>query len=229
MVASRLGRCRAFALGIFTGALLVVAACGETSPESSTSPSVAPSPSVFVDELALHAGKVCPKRLPTGDDPNGYGFGTDERATAAPTFGIPDEGWVCLYNPTDGPRQPNGDAFFTWIRSGSATPVGESLAAELFEQVGELAPPTDWEARVCPANLGPRWMLVLSTQGDLTGVVIDDYGCNDVRLTDEPFKTAPGEAEAMGTVPGVLDVRTCLSCTPINQELLGGLTSAHQR
>jgi hypothetical protein len=34
-------------------------------------------------------------------------------------------------------------------------------------------------------------MLVIARAGDLTGVVIDDYGCSDIRLTDEPFETAP--------------------------------------
>jgi hypothetical protein len=179
--------------------------------------------------LALHHGKVCPKRLPTGDDPDGYGFGTDEPATVAPTFTVPDEGWICLYGPVEGPRQPNGDAFFKWIRGGKATSLGKSLLVDLFEQVGELAPPTEWEDRVCTADLGPRGMLVLSTQGDLTGVVIDDYGCNDVRLTDEPFETAPGEADQVGTVSGVLDALTCRSCAPDNRELLRAIKNARRQ
>jgi hypothetical protein len=38
----------------------------------------------------------------------------------------------------------------------------------------------------------------------MTGLVIDDYGCQEIRLTDEPFQTVPGEASQPGTVAGVL-------------------------
>ncbi|MDP9443546.1 MAG: hypothetical protein M3P83_04015 [Actinomycetota bacterium] len=47
-------------------------------------------------------------------------------------------------------------------------------------------------------------MLVYTHPGDLTGVVIDDYGCARIRLTDDPFQTAPGDSGQEGTVPGVL-------------------------
>jgi hypothetical protein len=61
--------------------------------------------------------------------------------------------------------------------------------------------------RVCTADLGSRLMLVYSHGNDLTGVVVDDFGCGDVRLTDEPFRTVPGEATQAGTVRGVLTDR----------------------
>jgi hypothetical protein len=38
-----------------------------------------------------------------------------------------------------------------------------------------------------------------------TGVVVDDYGCRDVRLTDNPHTTPPGADDQAGTVGGVLD------------------------
>lgn len=47
-------------------------------------------------------------------------------------------------------------------------------------------------------------MLVYATGRDLTGVVVDDFGCGDVRLTDDPFKTPPGDATQDTTVAGVL-------------------------
>ena len=40
--------------------------------------------------------------------------------------------------------------------------------------------------------------------GDLTGVVVDDYGCRDVRLSDDPHTTAPGADDQDGAVGGVL-------------------------
>ena len=57
----------------------------------------------------------------------------------------------------------------------------------------------------CTEELGPRWLLVTSTGGDLTGVVVDGYGCGDVRLTNDPYVTAPGDPQTGATVPGVLD------------------------
>lgn len=47
-------------------------------------------------------------------------------------------------------------------------------------------------------------MLVYATGRDLTGVVVDDFGCGDVSLTDDPFTTPPGAATQDGTVAGVL-------------------------
>ena len=58
--------------------------------------------------------------------------------------------------------------------------------------------------RGCHADLGSRYVLVVSRDHDLTGVAVDDFGCNEVRLTDDPFRTAPGEATGDGAVSGVL-------------------------
>ena len=57
----------------------------------------------------------------------------------------------------------------------------------------------------CDDDLGPRWMVVYTHDGDLTGVVVDDYGCREVRLTDNPHITAPGADDQDETVAGVLD------------------------
>jgi hypothetical protein len=48
-------------------------------------------------------------------------------------------------------------------------------------------------------------MVVYNHDGDLTAVVVDDYGCRDARLTDNPHVTAPGADHQDGTVGGVLD------------------------
>lgn len=58
--------------------------------------------------------------------------------------------------------------------------------------------------QACTADLGPRWMIVYSHAGDLTGVLVDDYGCRDVRLTDDPHATPPGAVDQDGTVGGLL-------------------------
>lgn len=53
-------------------------------------------------------------------------------------------------------------------------------------------------------------MVVYSHAGDLTGVVVDDYGCRDVRLTDNPHVTPPGAGDRDGTVGGILDGGTAI-------------------
>lgn len=53
-------------------------------------------------------------------------------------------------------------------------------------------------------------MVAYSHDGDLTGVVVDDYGCRDVRLTDNPHTTPPGADNQVGTVGGVLDDGTAI-------------------
>jgi hypothetical protein len=35
-------------------------------------------------------------------------------------------------------------------------------------------------------------------------VVVDGYGCGDVRLTDDPFTTVPGDPSQSGPIAGIL-------------------------
>lgn len=175
-------------------AVLALAGCGDD---------VAPPQSGLVDELAAHRGQVCPERLPLGEDPDGHGFGTAEPADEKPSLMTPDKAWVCRYDATQVGTRPDGDgSTFRWLRDDKPQPVGSTRLAAVTELLDELKPAD--EARVCTDELGPRWMLVFTHEGDLTGVVIDGYGCRDIRLTDEPFETAPGDPGQEGTVPGVL-------------------------
>jgi len=175
----------------------VLAGCGTESadPPQGTGPSQAAD----VDEMAGHDGRVCPKRLPQEED---RGFGAHEPASTAPTLPSPDSAWVCRYDLSDARPQPEGDGREGWVRAGRAQPVEPFLLPVLERHLRGLVPAE--EQRACTADLGPRWLLVHSHRGDLTGVLVDDFGCDDVRLTDEPFVTVPGEAAQPGTVPGVL-------------------------
>lgn len=90
-----------------------------------------------------------------------------------------------------------------WVRRGGAQPVDEAQLPEIERSLTELTP-VEGEVS-CTAELGPRWLLVgVSSGGDLTGVVVDAFGCRHVRVTDEPFTTVPGEPRQAGTVRGVL-------------------------
>jgi hypothetical protein len=155
-----------------------------------------------VDEVAAHRGQVCPRKLAQASDET-YGFGTSEPADVSPSLPVPEAAWVCRYGADDVGPGPDGDGTtFGWVRRDPPRRVAESRLPALAEHVDELAPAEG--DRACTADLGPRWMLVLAAGGDLTGVVVDDFGCQDVRLTDEPFRTPPGEATQPGTVSGVL-------------------------
>lgn len=74
--------------------------------------------------------------------------------------------------------------------------------------VEQLEPPPGKTA--CTADLGPRYLVSYAYENDLTGVVIDDYGCQEVRLTEDPFTTVPGDPSQAGTVTGVLSGPTTL-------------------
>jgi len=177
-------------------AVLAFAGCGDDVAL------VAPPQSGLVDELAAHNEQVCPDQLPLGEDPDGYGFGTGEPADERPSLLTPDAAWVCRYDARTG-QGPNGDgSTIRWQRGSKPQPVASARLAALTEHLSKLRPAD--AVQVCTDELGPRWMLVFTHEGDLTGVVIDDYGCHDIRLTDEPFETAPGDPGQEGTVPGVL-------------------------
>jgi hypothetical protein len=151
----------------------------------------APLPTVGQDELADHGGP-CPSLLPTPTDDRGYGFGTDERAKSDPLFMTPESAWVCEYL-----RQDD-----IWKLQQTPRRLDDALLGSVGEALDGLAPGSGPEA--CTDDLGPRWMLVTSTGGDLTGAVVDDYGCRSVRLTNDPFVTAPGDPQEGGTVAGIL-------------------------
>ena len=168
-----------------------------SSPPSSDDPRVRPS------ELSVAGGRPCPEELPVSDDPSGHGFGTEEVADELPTLLEPQEAWACRYRPVDAGSLPDGGTTSGWRRAGRPEPVTTADLPRLQAALDGLAPAE--RGRVCTADLGPRWMVVYSHDGDLTGAVVDDYGCRDVRLTDSPHTTSPGADGQDGTVRGVLD------------------------
>lgn len=160
-------------------------------------------PTDLVDEMTAHKGKVCPKQLPQGEDP-GNGFGTFDAAVARPSLLEPEAAWVCEYYPIDaGPAADGRGIRLEWVRDGQAAPVDADQLPALARDLAKLAPALK-EQLSCTDDLGSRWMLVYSHDKDLTGVVLEDFGCDHVRLTDDPFSTEPGAGSQAGTVPGVL-------------------------
>ena len=179
--------------------VLVTAGCGQPwSPTRSAN-----TPDVHVDELTDVGGQPCPQELPIGDDPSGHGFGAGEVADELPTILEPQRAWVCEYNTFIIGTTPSGGSIYGWSRSGQPEPVAAGDLPGLQAALDDLALPAPSGA--CDADLGPRWMVVYNHDGDLTGAIIDDYGCRNVRLTDNPHVTPPGAAVQSGTVGGVFD------------------------
>ncbi|MEZ5096538.1 MAG: hypothetical protein R2731_10690 [Nocardioides sp.] len=155
-----------------------------------------------VTEASLHGDRVCPSHL-RGRPTDNHGFGTEQIADRAPELLTPDAAWVCAYAPVDTSISgTNAGAAYRWVRTGEVRQVAAADLATLSTLLGQLAPADP--SQDCTADLGLRHMLLTSHDGDLTGVVVDGYGCGDVRLTDEPFRTPPGRAIQPGTVSGVL-------------------------
>jgi hypothetical protein len=194
---SRIGRGAAL-LGL---AAAVLALTGCELPWASTP--AADNPEVRPSELTDADGQPCPKKLPIGEDPSGHGFGTEEVADELPTLLEPKKAWVCQYNTFDVGTTPNGGTTYGWRRAGQPEHVAAADLPDLQDALDDLVPAD--RSGGCAADLGPRWMVVYSQDGDLTGVVVDDYGCRDVRLTDNPHTTPPGADNQDGTVGGVLD------------------------
>ncbi|WP_068107036.1 hypothetical protein [Nocardioides dokdonensis] len=185
-------------LGLAT-AVLFLAGCD--LPWSGTP--TAEDPEVRPSELTDTAGQPCPQELPIGEDPSGHGFGIEEVADERPTLLAPQEAWVCQYNTFDVGTTASGGAVYGWSRAGRPEPVAATDLPNLQDALDDLAPAD--RSGGCNDDLGPRWMVIYSHDGDLTGVVVDDYGCRDVRLTDNPTTTPPGADNQEGTVGGVLD------------------------
>ena len=177
--------------------LAALAGCGSEAGGSATDP---PGP----DELAEHSGQPCPEELPEEEQ----GEGWEQPAESAPDLPAADEAWVCVYGdagaPADGSR-----GYYVWKRSGQPVALSADELEAAQELLDELEPAPAEQA--CTADLGPRYVLVLSTGGDLTGVVLDDFGCHSARLTGDPHDIGPGDGSMAGllTAPAeLLDLLT---------------------
>lgn len=154
---------------------LVVTGCGL----SRSGDTVTDSPTINAGEFHAASELPCPEELPLGDDPSGHGFGVEAGRTAT------------------------GGTFFEWVLAKKPAAVDPGGLAALQIALDNLSLPD--QALACTDDLGPRWMVAYVHEGDLTGAVVDDYGCRDVRLTDNPHTTSPGAGAQDGTVAGVLD------------------------
>ncbi|KQW43104.1 hypothetical protein ASC77_22735 [Nocardioides sp. Root1257] len=181
----------------------VLAGCGGSSSDAKD-PAADSGRSTASAAPTVDPATVCPPKLARGDDPDGHGFGAQEDAQEQPTLPAPERAWTCRYDPVDSAQTQGGGTELAWVLHGRAAAVAAPELSALDDALQQVVPFADG-SRVCTADLGPRWMVVYPGDDGLVGVVVDDYGCREVRLTDDPAATPPGEGEGDGTVPGVLD------------------------
>lgn len=171
-----------------------LSACGSASDDADPG-----APIAQVDELADHGGEPCPAALPLDDD---GAFGGSDPASEAPSIPEADEAWVCQYDVKESEAEPDHRMMSSWMRAGEPAPVEGAALADLQTALAALAPASPNQA--CTMDLGPRFLVVVSTDGDLTGVLVDDYGCRDVRLTGDPYEVPAGAEGQDGIVGGIL-------------------------
>lgn len=198
---------RLAATGAAVTVALLLGGCGgddgatpvaEEPPQTGSSPGE-PSP----DEPTGAPGRPCPRVLPTA----GERAGADEAAEELPELPPVRRAWVCRYHPAQlGEGDGDGEGSSSgWERRGRAVPVADADLAPLADALDGLALlDLDTSQRVCTADLGPRFMVVVADAGDLTGVVVDDFGCHDTRLTADPHSRPAGADGPGGAVDGVL-------------------------
>lgn len=186
-------------VGVLCLSALTLTACGVTSPGEGD----VGAPTVQPEQLSKAGGEPCPDELPVGEDPSGHGFGVDHAAEQLPHLLDPQESWVCGYETYDRDSTSDGGLVYGWRRMGEPQPVAPADLPALRSALDGLSLVRPDQA--CTADLGPRWLVVYSHDGDLTGVLVDGYGCRDVRLTDDPHSTPPGTTQQGGMVSGLLD------------------------
>jgi len=186
---------RPWVAGVLVAGSLLASSCGDEQARAAP-------PASSVDELQDHGGEFCPRALPTAPRET-YGFGTDHSAQMAPSLWAPQEAWICQYGSKDlAPTSGNG-SWLEWVRQGEPRRLDARELEAFAAALKDLQPPPKG-GYACTDDLGPRYLVSYVYENDLTGVVIDDFGCREIRLTDEPFETVPGDADQPGTVAGVL-------------------------
>ena len=195
---------RLAAPGVALAAVLLLGGCGDDgagAPVAQDPPPTEPAPDEPApDELGEASGRPCPRALPEAEGP-----AADRAAAELPVLPEVGRAWVCRYDPAEAEGGAD-DAAYGWRRAGRAEPVPEGDLPSLVEALDGLALlDVDTSERICTADLGPRWLVVLADEGDLTGVVVDDFGCHDTRLTDDPHSRAAGEDGVLQGGTGVLE------------------------
>ena len=182
-------------------AALALSGCGDQTSDDARAEDPASSTVEAVD-----LAEACPATLPTDADADAE----RTRATEAPELASPTEAWLCTYTVLAVDDQASDDQG-GWRLEGEPEQVDDSRLPALDEALSALAPADP--DRPCTMDIGPRYLVVYAGETGLTGVAVDDFGCRDVRLTDDPRTTPLGSGEgeaAAGVFDGGRAVLTAL-------------------
>lgn len=148
-----------------------------------------PAPAVSSSKPRRLTGpEVCPTRLGS----RGNTEAAWRPGTTVPQFADPAAVWVCTYRFDTGKvseRQKVTGATRRALVAGL-----RSLRYDSMEALSKQA---------CTADLGPRHLVAhVAADGTVTGAVVHDYGCHDVRLTADAARHAPGGVTSPGVPAG---------------------------
>lgn len=193
---------RRSALAVLLVAIVLLSAC--TVAGSSAEDDVPPTGPAPTDSAPTATAPTCPEQVAGGDASTG-GFGTVDSAEAAPELGSYEPAWACDYAAVERPDEAtsaDGPTIMDWelVRGPVRVPARE--ARELVALISRLRPAP--ATRACTMELGSRHVLVMVDGDRSVGVVIDGFGCRDVRLTDDLAHTPPGDGGDGEVVAGVL-------------------------
>lgn len=159
----------------------------------------APSPPVGTNQVhpsgpTVDALDVCPEKLGEWD-----GFtmteppGSDERPLPDPDFA-----WACSYSLTFGdPDKPNRSE---WVRDSGAEATGADL--DFIRELLAALRLQGSTSTICPADLGPVYLLVVESGGERFGLTWADYGCRIIGLGPTTSGVSYEAREGLGRPPG---------------------------
>ncbi len=176
-------------LGAAAVTAILLAGCGSDPAPTATDDSPTPTETPA-------AAPACPATLFDGNRAESKTASAE--ATATPQWGDISAAWVCTYTPGVSTEERKSG----WTLAGDQVEVtGADLDTLRTGLAGLLVPE---ENRGCTMDLGPRSLVLAQVDGGTVGIVMDHFGCRDVRLTSDPAGAVAGTTSDLGTVPGTL-------------------------
>lgn len=187
-----MGLWRTMALASIGAAALALAGCTNDADNAQTQTPTFAAPD-----------QVCPAQLPL---PPGGSEESWDLAAESPELPAPDAAWLCEYTVNDFAADGEGPPDWVWSREGEPRELADAGLDVAGDLLSDLSVFPDEIA--CTADLGPRWLVAFQVRDELWGVTINEYGCREARLTEDPFAVAAGHSQDPRLVQGSLQPPT---------------------
>lgn len=146
-------------------------------------------------DVTVPVGRACPTRLATAATRQER-EAAEAPGTVVPQFETPAAIWFCSYAPT-GTGKQSGKLTRHQLLSGAEART--ALAG--IRSLG--LPNPDPKDVACTADLGPTHVVShVTSDGRVTSVVVQDFGCRDTGLTADLARTAAGTTTSRGVPSG---------------------------